>query len=63
MSELTAEMVAAYQQQQAEAEQQRRHHLINSLITMAAEQGYEIVALPQIVEDGRLGAVWGVRPK
>jgi hypothetical protein len=63
MSELTAEMVAAYQQQQAEAEQQRRHQLINSLITMAAEQGYEIVALPQIVEDGRLGAVWGVRPK
>mgnify|MGYP006969363042 CR=1 FL=1 len=61
VTEVTDDMIAAYQQRKAQAEQQARHQLLNDLAAMAQERGYTIIAAPQILDDGRIGAAWGVQ--
>lgn len=59
--EITPEMIAAYQRQQQEAEQKRRHAVLREVAEFAQSRGYQIIAAPQIAQDGRLTAVWGVQ--
>lgn len=61
--EITPEMIAAYQRQQAEREQAAMQQLADELKSIAAERGFDIVAVPRIMDDGTLGAMWGVRRK
>lgn len=60
---ITAEMIAAYQRQQAAQEQQSMQHAIDVASKAVGELGYEIVAVPQLSQDGRIVAAWGVRRK
>ena len=60
---ITKEMLEAYQAEQAQLEQSAMQRCVADLQALATERGYEIVAIPQLLNDGRLGAVWGVRRK
>ena len=59
--EITPEMIAAYQKQQEDAEKQRRHAVLRELAALAQERGYQLIAIPQFTDDGRIAATWGVR--
>lgn len=60
---ITKEQIEAYQRQQAAQEQASMQQCANDLVALAAERGFVIIAVPQLANDGRIGAVWGVQRK
>lgn len=59
-TEITEEMIVAYQRQQAAKAEQERRAVLQEIISLAAERGYKIVAMPVIDGDGRIVADWGI---
>lgn len=58
--EITPEMIAEYNRKRVAAEEQRQQAVIAELAELARARGYQIAAVPQLTDDGRLGAAWGL---
>ena len=58
---LTPDQIAAMQRQLA-AQEQTAHQLFGEALTAFLQQhGYQIIAWPQLTQDGRTVAQWGYR--
>lgn len=60
---ITKEQMEAYQRQQQTQEQEAMRLCIAELNEVAHKYGFEIAAIPQIADDGRISAAWGIRRK
>lgn len=57
---ITQEQIAAYQRKLQVEQQQALHQCIADLKALAEGRGFEIIAVPQFTQDGRVSAEWGV---
>lgn len=60
-TEITREQIEQFVRHQQAAEQQAMQACIAKVQKLAAENGFEIMAMPLLTPDGRIGADWGVR--
>lgn len=57
---ITQEQLEAYQRKLQVEQQQALHQCIADLKALSGERGFEIIAVPQFTQDGRVSAEWGV---